>query len=277
MENSFNIYAACFSPTGLTSLLVRRIACNIANWHQTQSILEWDFTLPSKRTSPLHAEENDWVIVGLPVYAGRLPNLLLPYLNSWSGKGAIAVPIVTFGNRSYGNALIELKELLELKGFQIAGAAAFVAEHAFAHGLAQGRPNDSDLQQADTFAENIYRRCCTFHKPLPPITVPGIGAPDYGGYYQPLGENGLPVRFLKAKPVAIKEKCKNCGICADICPMGSVEKGNNGNVTGVCIKCNACIKVCPANARLFTDESYLSHIRFLETHYAKNRAENELF
>ena len=277
MENTPNIYAACFSPNGLTCQLVQQITHHIGHFIQVQTITEWNFTLPSKRTTPLQTKENDWVIVGLPVYASRLPNLLLPYLNSWSGNGAIAVPIVTFGNRSYGNALIELKELLEAKGFKIAGAAAFVAEHAFAHNLAQGRPNSLDLQQADTFAEDVYKRWHAFPNHLPSITVPGIGAPDYGGYYQPLGEDGSPVRFLKAKPVVTKEKCRNCEICANVCPMGSVEKGNFGNVIGICIKCNACINACPTNARSFTDEAYLSHICFLESHYASNKAKNELF
>lgn len=277
MENTPNIYAACFSPTGRTNLLVQHIAHNISCLLQNRTITDWNFTLPIQRNTPLQAKKSDWVIVGLPVYAGRLPNLLLPYLNSWTGNGATAIPIVTFGNRSYGNALIELKELLESKGFKIAGTAAFVAEHAFAQKLAKGRPNDSDLQQADIFAENAYKRWHANHNSFPPINVPGTGAPDYGGYYQPLGEDGSPVRFLKARPIVIKEKCNNCGCCADVCPMGSIEKGNNGNVTGICIKCNACIKVCPMNARLFTDEAYLSHIRYLESHYAKKEAKNELF
>lgn len=277
MENTPNIYAACFSPNGLTGQLVQRIAHHIGRLIEAQAVTNWDFTFPSQRAEPLQAKENDWVIVGLPVYASRLPNLLLPYLKSWTGNGAIAIPIVTFGNRSYGNALIELKELLEEKGFKIAGAAAFVAEHSFAHDLAIGRPDNNDLQQADTFAESVYKRWHAFQNHLPPITVPGIGAPDYGGYYQPLGEDGSPVRFLKAKPIVLKERCHNCGICADVCPMGSIEKGNFGNVTGICIKCNACIKACPMNARLFTDEAYLSHIRFLESHYASSKAENELF
>lgn len=277
MNNSTNIYAVCFSPNGLTRQLTWRIAYKLGHLVHNSTIVDWDFTLPSRRATPFSTTGKDWVIVGLPVYAGRLPNLLLPYLNSWAGNGAIAVPIVTFGNRSYGNALIELKELLELKGFTIAGAAAFVAEHSFAPSLAKGRPNSSDFHQADQLADKVYMRWKNAETLAISINIPGQGAPEYGGYYQPLGADGMPVRFLKSKPTIDHERCRNCGICAEVCPMGSIEKGNYGQVTGTCIKCNACIKTCPTKARHFTDEAYISHIRYLEENYANSLANNELF
>ena len=49
----------------------------------------------------------------MPVYAGRIPNLLLlKYLTSVKGNDALAVPIVLFGNRNYDDALIELRDIL---------------------------------------------------------------------------------------------------------------------------------------------------------------------
>lgn len=279
MMKAKRIYVACFSPTGLTRQVALRIAGSLSDLMELEGVKEWNFTLPSGRQEALRVEAGDWVVVGLPVYAGRLPNLLLPYLNSWIGNGAMAVPVVTFGNRSYGNALIELKELLELRGFHVMGAAAFVAEHAFAHGLAAGRPDQADLLLADKFADDVYMRWSKFcsEGQFPEVLVPGIGAPDYGGYYQPLGMDGVPVRFLKAKPVVDIGKCCHCGHCGEVCPMGAVAPGGEGVVTGICIKCNACIRECPENARCFTDEAYLSHVRFLETHYAEFRANVELF
>jgi multimeric flavodoxin WrbA len=40
-----------------------------------------DFTLPDKRKLKYTFTESDIVIVGTPVYAGRVPNLLLKFLN----------------------------------------------------------------------------------------------------------------------------------------------------------------------------------------------------
>ena len=42
-----------------------------------------------------------------------------------------AVPVVTFGNRNYDNALIELRNELENNHFHTIAAGAFVAQHAF--------------------------------------------------------------------------------------------------------------------------------------------------
>lgn len=46
--------------------------------------------------------------------------------------------------------------------------------------------------------------------------------------------------------------------------------------TGVCIKCQACVKICPVQAKYFDDPVMLSHIRMLEEHYAR-QIENEVF
>ena len=41
------------------------------------------------------------MIFGHPVYAGRVPNLLLPFVqNSIHGDKTLAVPVVLYGNRN---------------------------------------------------------------------------------------------------------------------------------------------------------------------------------
>lgn len=52
------------------------------------------------------------MIAAVPVYAGRVPNVLLKYLNSMQGYGAKAVPLVLYGNRDYDDALVELTDIL---------------------------------------------------------------------------------------------------------------------------------------------------------------------
>ena len=52
----------------------------------------------------------DLVVLGVPVYAGRVPNLLLPYVrDSIRGSGTPAVPVVLYGNRNFDDGLMELR------------------------------------------------------------------------------------------------------------------------------------------------------------------------
>lgn len=58
----------------------------------------YDFTLPQGREKDAVFGEGDLVVCGTPVIAGRVPNVLLPYLTEKvKGNGAYAVPVVSFG------------------------------------------------------------------------------------------------------------------------------------------------------------------------------------
>ena len=58
----------------------------------------------------------------MPTYAGKLPNKMLPFVQEEIlGNGALAVGLVTFGNRSFDNSLAELCACLEAGGFHRGG------------------------------------------------------------------------------------------------------------------------------------------------------------
>jgi ferredoxin len=58
--------------------------------------------------------------------------------------------------------------------------------------------------------------------------------------------------------------------------MGSIPVENVKILTGICIKCGACIKRCPAEAKYFDDPDYLRHKRELEDQF-KDRKLPEFF
>jgi len=145
------IWKIWFSPTGGTKTIVSTIADTLSQ--QFQSPLEsYDFTLLKNRHNFPELNENDLVIFGTSVIAGRVPNVLLPYLKTIKGNHSLAVPVVSFGNRNYDDALIELRNLLEDASFQCIGAGAFISEHAFSTTLAKHRPDEEDIKTLKEFA-----------------------------------------------------------------------------------------------------------------------------
>ena len=273
--NVKRVWAVFFSPTGTTRKVVTRIADAVA--HELVTEYETvDFTLPAAREAILRFSADDLVILGTPVYAGRVPNILLKFLGSIEGHGAAAVPVVLFGNRAYDDALIELRDILEEDGFHTIAAAAFVGEHAFSNTLARGRPDEKDLAIADDFARAAASKLTTIsdiHR-LDPVAVKGVPHP-YRGYYQPRDREGNAIDLRKVKPLT-GAACNDCKICADSCPMGSISRDNVREYTGICIKCGACIKKCPQQARYYDDPEYLFHKRELEESLTR-RADPELF
>jgi len=109
---------------------------------------------------------------------------------------------------------------------------------------------------------------------LAPIDVKGVPHP-YRGYYWPRDRQGIPVDLRKVKPLTSAD-CNDCKVCADVCPMGSISHDNVREYTGICIKCGACVKKCPQQAKYYDDKGYLYHKRELEEGFAR-RAEPELF
>lgn len=269
------VWAVYFSATGTTKKVAERIAKVIAEKIGAE-YGTYDFTLPVARKEALTFRPNELVVFGTPVYAGRVPNVLLKYLDTICGNGAIGIPVVLFGNRDYDDALIELRDILEKGGLHTMAAAAFVGEHSFSNILAEGRPDGADIEEAILFAvkaaEKVIAAADTEIEK--PVFVKGIPDP-YRGYYQPRDRAGNPVDIRKVKPLT-KDTCNNCMVCADVCPMGSISSVDVREFTGICIKCGACVKKCPIKAKYYVDEGFLYHQHELEEGL-KRRAVPEWF
>ena len=266
------VCACYFSPCGNVERTVRAAAEGAAGvlGLPVETI---DFTLPEARTGDIAFDAGDLVILGTPVYAGRVPNKLMPYIRDRiHGNGALCGAVVCFGNRAFDDALAELFLLARDNGFTVLGAGAVASEHSFAPTLGTGRPDEADLAALAAFGEALAGKA---QKNGPALeTVPGAMPPEK--YYTPLRADGEPARFLKAVPKTDMAKCTRCGTCAKVCPMGSVDAADPAVTTGVCIKCQACIRLCPAGARYFDDGDFLSHRAMLEANYAR-RAESAFF
>lgn len=269
------IWAVYFSGTGTTRRTVERIAGGIASRLNlpAESV---DFSRPAVRQETLRFGEKDLVVFGTPVYAGRVPNVLLPFLRERIvGGGALAVPVVLFGNRDYDDALIELRNILAADGMHPIAAGAFVGEHSFSRVLGADRPNAEDEALMDEFAARVAALAAGLDA-APVKSVAVRGQEPLRPYYTPRDRAGNPINILKVKPKTDLSRCGGCGLCADLCPMGSIDPADVSAVRGICIKCCACVKGCPTGAKFFDDAGYLYHQHELEAQYARP-AENEVF
>ena len=168
------VWAAYFSATNTTKKVVTQIARRLSQ--QTACPMEiYDFTHPQARKTPKAFAPGDLVVFGTPVYAGRVPNLLIRFVAAVQGNGALAVPVVCYGNRNYDDALMELRNTLEAGGFHTVAGGAFSCQHAFSLTQAAGRPDRSDLTIASGFADQIFRKveALTSLESLSPVAVKG--------------------------------------------------------------------------------------------------------
>lgn len=275
--NIKRVYASYFSATGTTEKMVKYIARKIAS-ELDVCVETADFSLKEERRIPLNFLRESVVVMGTPVIAGRVPNVLLDFLRSMKGNEAFAIPIVMFGNRSFDNALIELRDLCESAGMRSIAAGGFGAEHSFSKILGRGRPDEEDFKDADLL---ISKACANLksidEKSEYELFVKGKGYPDYGGYYMPQDSKGNPIDIRKVKPYTDVELCTDCKLCYEICPMRSIDYEDVSKTPGICIKCCACIKLCPFDAKRFIDEGFIYHKEELEKKYSEERAENSIF
>lgn len=260
--NNRKVSAFYFSATGTTKKITERLALEISAKGGQYPLDIIDITLPEARKKQYSFSAGDIVIVGVPVIAGRVPNVLLKFLNTVRGNSATAVAIVLYGNRNYDDALKELCDILEEDGFVVAAGCAFIGEHSFSDILAKSRPDEEDLKTADDFAAKIaavINSTSVIHM----TNDSGVKEKIYRDYYKPRDREGNPVDFRKIVPKT-GDACTDCKICAEVCPMGSIVYEDVSRLNGICIKCCACIKKCPAQAKYFDDENFIKHKRELE-------------
>ena len=219
---------AHFSPTGGTKKVADAIA---AGFHTP--VAEIDLT---KEVSAVSMGENDALMVVLPVFAGRVPQISLERLSTLKANGQKAVAVVVYGNREFDDALLETKDALEAGGFQVIAAAAFIAEHSMARSIAAGRPDEEDKALCRRFAADVMAKA----DDAAPIQVPG----------------NTPYKELKPSAFhpAANETCTKCGTCAEGCPTGAIPLDDPSHTDNErCINCMRCVASCPMNSRALPD------------------------
>lgn len=247
-------YAIYFSPTNTS----KKSAVSIARGLEGE-LTEIDITLKEKIV-PQKFTRQDVVVFGFPVYMGRILGDALSRLDNFQGNHTPCIITVTYGNRHYDDALLELFDEVRRRGFIPVGAATLIGEHTYGS-IQVGRPNHDDLYRDELFGSLV--RLKLNREDLSIVSVPGhypYKEGGHGGSYRP----------------ATNDLCNKCGLCATKCPMQAIEpdcKTINNN----CIACFRCIRICPLHAKnMDEDQEYQKFAKDFSEKLAKPR-ENEYF
>lgn len=118
-----------FSPTGTTKRIIEGIARGISQ----SAVGIVDITKPEARKQQLQTSEDELLVVGVPVYYGRVPAAAIDWLHTIKARNTPTVCVVVYGNRDYDDALLELKDTVVKHGCMPITCAAYIGEHSFSN------------------------------------------------------------------------------------------------------------------------------------------------
>ncbi|MCK3686430.1 EFR1 family ferrodoxin [Maribellus sp. YY47] len=233
METLSLIY---YSPTKTTQKIVREIGQNMG-----LKLISENNIAENKIESMPKAANNCLTIIGMPVYAGRLPITAIDRLKKIQSNQSPVVIVVVYGNRDYDDSLLELNEIASNCGFKVIAGAAFIGEHSYSTNekpIAKNRPDQQDLEKCRDFARMITEKLKDINS-RSELNIPG----------------NYPYKERKQLPATIhpetdNDRCNQCGICVDSCPANAITIQETVITNGeLCTLCCACVKYCPDEAR----------------------------
>ena len=216
-------YHVFFSPTGGTERVVRYAAKEFPG----------EGIDLSREISQVFMTGEDFAIVAVPSFGGRVPGIAAKRLENLRGQRTPALLLVTYGARAYEDTLRELKDILNQQGFVCVGAAAMVTPHSIVPAIGADRPNAEDWEKLDAFLLTVKNR---LEGEGEEIQVPG----------------NFPYKEYRVLPMEIQTgaDCVSCGLCAEKCPVQAIPRENPGGTDlEKCISCMRCVHICPQKAR----------------------------
>jgi len=255
-----------FSPTKTT----QKILEGIAQGTEVGKVEHLDLTPPEAKTLGLDEMQDELVLLGVPVYGGRVPLEAVPKLQRLKANRIPAVIIVVYGNREFEDALLELKDLAQESGFVPVAGGAFIGEHSFANDttpIANGRPDSEDLIKAREFGLQIRGKMKDIDSidEVSQLEVPGNS---------PYKKRRKPAEI---SPSTQEDPCTLCETCASLCPVAAITVEETVETDKLaCILCCACVKNCPTGARVVEEPMIKQMAEWLSTN-CQARKEPEIF
>jgi ferredoxin len=191
--------------------------------------------------------------------------LAVTRLAALQGNKSPAVIVVTYGNRDFEDALIELRDIAVTANCRPLAAGTFIGEHSYSGAdmpIAADRPDDADLAVAKAFGAQILDKILAVSDPtgLDSLKVPG-NIP----YKEAAGR--MPVT-----PKVEQSVCTECGACLPVCPTGAIALASGIQIDqNLCIFCCACLKSCPEDALVIAAEPIKQKVQWLHENCAERK------
>ena len=251
MLNFEKVSKVYFSPSGTTEKIVNEVAKNFNMNRENYDLLSFD---EEKSFS------DELVIFGIPVFDGRIPKLACKRLSKMKGNNTKAIVILNYGNMDYGDALLELTELLKENNFQIVGVATTVSQNSLFNQIGHNRPDESDMKKINEFSQKIVEKLKNNEENE--IFVSG---------YKPYSAYRTPEFSINCD----ENLCVECLDCVYTCPEEAIME-NTPTMTNIddCTRCSTCINVCSEAARSFSGDAYNQEMQnAVENFYDRKEAE----
>lgn len=229
-----NIEKIFFSPSSTTKKVVEEIANNFSYKKESFDLLNFN--------SEKEFSSDDIAVVGMPVFAGRIPKTARERLEKIKGDNTPAIAVVNYGNAHVTDALLELVDLLKENSFNVVAAASTVSHHSIFDGVAVGRPDSDDLEKINDFA----KKCAEKIESGEGLSSEIPGNRPYVDYKQ------LPFTVSCDETL-----CAFCYDCVSACPENAIPDDDPIDTDlDLCSRCSACIHICPEDARMFSGEAF---------------------
>lgn len=116
--NITRLHLIFFSPVFHTRVIARMLGARLnAALGLAEAPVEHDITDYSQASPSLRFGPEDLVILASPVYGGRLPYPAAQRLMLCEGRKTPALLVVSYGNRAFEDALLEMKDIVEKQKF----------------------------------------------------------------------------------------------------------------------------------------------------------------
>lgn len=233
MLNFKKLSKVYFSPSGTTEKIVNEVAKNFNMNRENYDLLSFD---EEKNF------EDELVIIGMPVFNGRIPKLARKRLSRMKGNNTKAIVILNYGNMEYLDALLELTDLLKENNFNIVGVATTVSQNSLFNEIGYNRPDEFDLARIDEFSKRVLKKL--ENNEDNEIFVSG---------YKPYTQYTKPTYSINCD----EDLCTECLDCYYTCPEEAIpEMAPTLTDRDSCTSCSTCINVCSEGARSFQGPAY---------------------